>query len=151
MQANTKYISYTSLVVSGGQFSVVRRHSSNVHSICTCVISGMGVMILILDLIDSMHTFTYFSNSTTTTAFSVSLFRVSIQLDTYGLQPRSVGLMYRIPARETVAGVAERKLDISNSSRMVGVNAIRSLLASVSTCARSVTVRPVTGQVIGPR
>lgn len=135
MQANTKYVSYTSLVVSGGQLAGVSRHSSNVHSICTCVISGMGVMILNLDLSASMQTDTYFSNSTTSTAFSVSLVRVSIQLDTYGFQPRSVGLMYRIPARETVAGVADRKLDISNSSRMDGVNAIRSLLANVSTCA----------------
>jgi len=38
-----------------------------------------------------------------------------------------------MPARDTVAGVAVRKLDISKMSRIEGVTAIRSLLASVNT------------------
>lgn len=41
--------------------------------------------------------------------------------------------MYNIPARDTVAGVAVRKLDISNNNRIAGVRAIRSLLAKVKT------------------
>lgn len=41
--------------------------------------------------------------------------------------------MYRIPARDTVAGVAVLKLEISNRSRIDLVKAIRSLLANVST------------------
>lgn len=134
MQANTKYVSYTSLPVPGGQFASVRRHSSNEHNICMCVISGMGVMILNLTFSPSRQTGTYFSNSTTMAAFSVTLTLELIQLDTYGFQPRSVGFMYRIPARDTVAGVADLKLDISNSRRIDGVRAIRSLLANVSTC-----------------
>lgn len=51
----------------------------------------------------------------------------------YGFHPRSCGFKYRMPARDTVAGVAVRKLDISNISLMDGVRAIRSLLASVKT------------------
>lgn len=50
---------------------------------------------------------------------------------TNGLQPKSCGLMYRIPALDTVAGVAVRKLEISNKSLIEGVTAIRSLLANV--------------------
>lgn len=50
----------------------------------------------------------------------------------YGFHPKSCGLMYKIPALETVAGVAVRKFDISKSKRMPGVRAILSLLASVS-------------------
>lgn len=38
-----------------------------------------------------------------------------------------------MPARETVAGVAVFRFEISNSKRISGVNAIRSLLAKVST------------------
>lgn len=53
--------------------------------------------------------------------------------ETYGFQPRSCGFMYRIPALETVAGVAVLKLDTSNTNLMEGVRAIRSLLARVST------------------
>lgn len=135
MQANTKYVSYTSRTVSGGQLAGVSRHSSNVHSICTCVISGTGVTTLNFVFSASMHTGTYFSNNTTRAAFSVACSRVSVQLATYGLQPRSVELMYKIPARDTVAGVADRRLDTSNNSRMDCVNAIRSLLANVNTCA----------------
>jgi hypothetical protein len=39
--------------------------------------------------------------------------------------------MYRIPALETVAGVAVRRLEISKMSLISGVRAILSLLASV--------------------
>lgn len=99
-----------------------------------CVISGIGVIILNLVFNASIQAGTYFSNSTTRAAFSVTLCLVSIQLETYGFQPRSVGFMYKIPARDTVAGVADRKFDISNNNRMEGVRAIRSLLANVSTC-----------------
>lgn len=41
--------------------------------------------------------------------------------------------MYKIPALDTVAGVAVLRLDTSNTSLIVGVNAILSLLANVST------------------
>lgn len=41
--------------------------------------------------------------------------------------------MYRIPALETVAGVAVLKFDISKSSLIEGVKAILSLLARVKT------------------
>lgn len=91
IQANTKYVSYTSLVVSGGQLTGVRRQSSNVHNICICVISGMGVIIFNLIFSASKQVGTYFSNSTNRAAFSVALFLVSIQLETYGFQPRSEG------------------------------------------------------------
>lgn len=133
MVANTKYVSYTSRAESTGQLAGVIRHSSSVHSIWMCVISGTGVTILNLLRSASRHDGTYFSNSTTSVAFSVALFRVSIQLAAYGFQPRSAELMYKMPARDTVAGVADRRFDISNSSRMDGVSAIRSLLANVST------------------
>lgn len=52
---------------------------------------------------------------------------------THGFQPKSCGFTYRIPALETVAGVAVLKWWISNSSFMEGVRATRSLLANVST------------------
>lgn len=52
---------------------------------------------------------------------------------TYGFHPKSCGFKYRMPARDTVAGVAVRRLDISKISRIEGVRAMRSLLASVST------------------
>lgn len=120
-------------MVSGGKFVGVKRQSSNVHNICICVISGTGVMILNFVFSASMQTGTYFSNSTTREAFSVVWSFASIQLVTYGFQPKSVELMYRIPARDTVAGVADRKFDISNNSRIEGVKAIRSLLANVNT------------------
>lgn len=41
--------------------------------------------------------------------------------------------MYKIPARDTVAGVAVRNVAISNSSLIDFVRAMRSLLANVST------------------
>ena len=65
---------------------------------------------------------------------------VEIKLHTYGFQPRSAGLMKRIPARDTVAGVAVLRWEISNRSRMLGVSAIRSLLASVRILLSSMTV-----------
>lgn len=40
----------------------------------------------------------------------------------------------------TVAGVAVRKFDISKSKRMVGVSAMRSLLAKVRILLSSITV-----------
>ncbi len=52
---------------------------------------------------------------------------------THGFQPRSAGLMYRIPARDTVAGVAVFRWLISNNSLIDGVSGIRSLLAKVRT------------------
>lgn len=58
----------------------------------------------------------------------------------YGFQPRSCGLMYNMPARETVAGVAVLKFDISNNNLIAGVKAIRSLLAKVRTLLSSITV-----------
>jgi len=53
----------------------------------------------------------------------------------YGFHPKSCGFKYKIPARDTVAGVAVRKLDISKMSLIEGVKAIRSLLANVKTYA----------------
>lgn len=51
----------------------------------------------------------------------------------YGFHPKSCGFKYKMPARDTVAGVAVRKLEISKISRIEGVKAIRSLLANVKT------------------
>ena len=53
---------------------------------------------------------------------------------TYGFHPRSFGLTKRIPARDTVAGVAALTWPISNISLMEGVRGTRSLLARVITC-----------------
>lgn len=47
-------------------------------------------------------------------------------------QLKSCGLIYKIPALETVAGVAFFKLLISKSNLILGERAIRSLLAKVS-------------------
>ena len=57
----------------------------------------------------------------------------SVMVTTYGFHPRSEGLTYRMPARETVAGVAALTWPISNMSLMEGVRGTRLLLASVST------------------
>ena len=57
----------------------------------------------------------------------------SVMVPTYGFHPRSEGLTYRMPARETVAGVAALMWPISNMRLMEGVRGTRSLLASVST------------------
>lgn len=64
---------------------------------------------------------------------NVDYFNNFKRLSTYGFHPRSWGLMYNIPALDTVAGVAVLKLEISNSSLIAGVKAIRSLLANVNT------------------
>lgn len=64
--------------------------------------------------------------------FSASLERKS-ENPTHGFHPRSAGLMYRIPALETVAGVAVLRWLISNTSLMVRFRGIRSLLARVRT------------------
>ena len=58
---------------------------------------------------------------------------VTIMLETYGFHPRSDGLAKRMPARETVAGVAAFRWPISNISRMEGERGTRSLLARVNT------------------
>lgn len=52
---------------------------------------------------------------------------------TYGLQPKSWPFIYKIPALDTVAGVAECKFEISNSNHIFEVKEIRSLLARVNT------------------
>ena len=52
---------------------------------------------------------------------------------TYGLQPTSAQLRKRIPALDTVAGVAVFKSPISKINLMEGERGIRSLLASVKT------------------
>ena len=57
----------------------------------------------------------------------------SVMVTTYGFHPRSEGLTYRMPARETVAGAAALTRPISNMSLMEGVRGTRSLLASIST------------------
>ena len=54
-------------------------------------------------------------------------------METYGFHPRSDGLAKRMPARETVAGVAAFRWPISNISRMEGERGTRSLLARVNT------------------
>ena len=56
----------------------------------------------------------------------------SVMVTTYGFHPRSQGLTYRMPARETVAGAAALTWPISNMSLMEGVRGTRSLLASIS-------------------
>jgi hypothetical protein len=53
---------------------------------------------------------------------------------THGFQPKSCGFTKRIPALETVAGVAVLKWCISKRSLIEGVRTTRSLLARVSTC-----------------
>lgn len=98
----------------------------------------------------------YLSKKVTRFDFSVAFCLVSIQLVTnlklikikkgmdkmavnfiknltYGFHPKSCGFKYKIPALETVAGVAVLKLDISKRRRMAGVRAILSLLANVNT------------------
>ena len=57
----------------------------------------------------------------------------SVMVTTYGFHPRSEGLTYRMPARETAAGVAALTWLISNMSLMEGVRGTHSLLASIST------------------
>ena len=57
----------------------------------------------------------------------------SVMVTTYGFHPRSEGLTYRMPARETAAGVAALTWLISNMSLMEGVRGTPSLLASIST------------------
>lgn len=75
---------------------------------------------------------------------------------THGFQPRSAGLMYRMPALETVAGVAVLRWLISNTSRMVRFRGIRSLLARVRTwqgtqaCGFQLQKHPCPEAVIGP-
>lgn len=51
--------------------------------------------------------------------------------------------MYNIPARDTVAGVAVLRFEISNSSLIAGVRAIRSLLARVNTLKKDNDVLPL--------
>lgn len=53
--------------------------------------------------------------------------------ESYGFHPKSCELIYKIPALETVAGVAVLKLDISNNNLIDEVRAILSLLAKVNT------------------
>lgn len=57
---------------------------------------------------------------------------------TYGFHPRSDGFTKRIPALETVAGVAVFKCPISNMSLMELVSGTLSLLASVRTCTQPI-------------
>ena len=54
--------------------------------------------------------------------------------------PKSPGLMYKIPALDTVAGVAVLKLEISKINLISLVRAILSLLAKVSILLSSITV-----------
>lgn len=83
---------------------------------------------------------TYLSNRMVRLARSLCTSRLSIHDATYGFQPKSDALMKRMPARDTVAGVAVFRCEISNSRRIVGVSGMRSLLASVSTLLSSITV-----------
>ena len=53
--------------------------------------------------------------------------------ETYGFHPRSLGFTNRMPARDTVAGVAALTWPISNISLIEGVSGILSLLAKVNT------------------
>uniref|UniRef100_A0A1I8JGD9 CCHC-type domain-containing protein n=1 Tax=Macrostomum lignano TaxID=282301 RepID=A0A1I8JGD9_9PLAT len=73
-------------------------------------------------------------------ACSACTSRVASQDWTYGFQPRSAGFRYRIPARDTVAGVAVFRWLISNSRRIEGVKGMRSLEASVRILLSSMTV-----------
>ena len=59
---------------------------------------------------------------------------------TKGIHPISLSLIKSTPARETVAGVAFFRLEISNNSRIEGVKGIRSLETSVKTLLSSITV-----------
>lgn len=62
------------------------------------------------------------------------LHRKWIEWISHRFQLSSWALMYRMPARDTVAGVACFRWLISNSSLIEGVSGIRSLLARVRTC-----------------
>ena len=93
----------------------------------------MGVIFLKRNLMVSRHVGTYLSKRMVRLARSDWTSRVSSQLLTYGFQPKSAALMKRIPARDTVAGVAVFKWLISKRSLMEGVSGMRSLLASVKT------------------
>ena len=52
----------------------------------------------------------------------------------HGFHPRSAGLTNRMPARDTVEGLAILRWQTSSMSLMEGLRGIRSLLASVKTC-----------------
>lgn len=68
------------------------------------------------------------------TQFAIHIIVTPITVfETYGFQPRSCGLIYRMPARETVAGVAVFRCEISNRSLIDIVSGMRSFEASVST------------------
>ena len=73
------------------------------------------------------------SNSMGRYPFSIGESRVSIQESTIGFQPTSRAFMNRIPALDTVAGVAVFRWEISNMSLIDGFKGIRSLEARVST------------------
>lgn len=70
---------------------------------------------------------------------------------THGFHPRSAGLMYRMPALETVAGVAVLRWLISNTSLMVRFRGIRSLLARVRTWEGGQACGRAVGDVPSPR
>jgi len=57
-----------------------------------------------------------------------------------GCQPTSLSFRKRTPARETVAGEALRRWDISNMSRIGADSGMRSFETRVSTLLSSITV-----------
>jgi len=82
----------------------------------------------------------YLSNIAGRCAFSAGFSRWAIQLSTMGRQPTSVSLMKRMPARDTVAGVAFESELISKTMRIASDSGTRSLETSVSTLLSSITV-----------
>ena len=91
-------------------------------------------------LVISTSASTYRSNRDGRLFFSVEFSLLCTHVSTSGLQPTSTSLMKRIPARETVAGVAFLSELISNTILMAGDNGTRSLDTRVSTLLSSITV-----------
>mmetsp|Transcript_47926 Transcript_47926/g.133626 ORF Transcript_47926/g.133626 Transcript_47926/m.133626 type:complete len:227 (+) Transcript_47926:2881-3561(+) len=73
-------------------------------------------------------------------ASSISFSRVWIHDSTNGAQPTSASLIKRMPARDTVAGVAFLSEWISKIMRIDGVSGMRSFETRVSTLLSSITV-----------
>ena len=101
--------------------------------------SGSGVDVFSLRT-PSATASTYRSNSPGRCARSASISSPVIQVSTKGRHPMSVSLMKRMPARDTVAGVALEREFTSNTMRMAGESGMRSLDTSVSILLSSITV-----------
>ena len=98
--ANAKYNSYNSLGDSAGIFCGVRRQSRRKHVIWIIAISEMGVIFLNF-LWFSRRKGKYLVKSISKCFLSTGSTRQFVHEVTKGDHPRSCGLMYKIPARDT--------------------------------------------------